>query len=71
MILQKNAKIPWKTFKAILFGVGMTFENVVNTSIFISDLMKQNSKINEFSGAYLDTTTAPSRETAEVVNLPK
>ncbi|WP_435625388.1 RidA family protein [Flagellimonas sp.] len=55
--------------KAILQEAGMTFENVVKTSIFIKD-MHQFAQINEAYGAYFDAETAPARETVEVANLP-
>ena len=48
----------------------MTFENVLKTSIFISD-MKNFSKINEVYATYFNEATAPARETVEVANLPK
>ena len=59
-----------KNLKAILEEAGMTFENVVKTSIFVKD-MHLFSEINEAYGAYFDAATAPARETVEVANLPK
>ncbi|SHJ13883.1 2-iminobutanoate/2-iminopropanoate deaminase [Arenibacter nanhaiticus] len=59
-----------KNLKAILTEAGMTFENVVKSSIFVKD-MHQFSQINEVYGAYFDAETAPARETVEVANLPK
>ena len=56
--------------KAVLEAADMTFENVIKTSIFISD-MNNFSKINEVYGKYFDEATAPARETVEVANLPK
>lgn len=58
-----------ENLKAILEEAGMTFENVVKTSIFIKD-MHQFAQINEAYGAYFDSATAPARETVEVANLP-
>lgn len=55
---------------AILKEAGLTFEHVVKTSIFISD-MNNFAKINEVYGTYFDPDTAPARETVEVANLPK
>jgi len=56
--------------KAVLDAADMTFENVIKTSIFISD-MHNFSKINEVYAKYFDANTAPARETVEVANLPK
>lgn len=56
--------------KAVLEAANMTFENVVKSSIFISD-MNNFSQINEVYGSYFDANTAPARETVEVANLPK
>ena len=48
----------------------MTFEHVVKSSIFISD-MDNFTKINEVYGTYFDEATAPARETVQVARLPK
>lgn len=59
-----------ENMKAVLEAAEMSFENVVKTSIFISD-MENFSKINSVYGKYFDDATAPARETVEVANLPK
>ncbi len=59
-----------ENMKAVLEAAGMSFENVVKTTIFISD-MENFSKINSVYGKYFDDATAPARETVEVANLPK
>ena len=59
-----------ENLKAVLTEVGMTFENVIKSSIFISD-MNNFSAINEVYGSYFNEATAPARETVEVANLPK
>lgn len=59
-----------KNLKAVLEAAGMTFENVIKTSIFISD-MHNFSKINAVYAKYFTAETAPARETVEVANLPK
>ncbi|MFD2697162.1 RidA family protein [Mesonia sediminis] len=56
--------------KAVLKAAGMSLQNVVKTSIFISD-MHNFSIINEVYATYFDGSTAPARETVEVANLPK
>lgn len=59
-----------ENLSAILKEAGMDFENVIKTSIFISD-MNNFTQINEVYGEYFDQETAPARETVEVANLPK
>lgn len=59
-----------QNMKAVLAAADMTFENVVKTSIFISD-MNDFSKINAVYANYFNAETAPARETVEVANLPK
>ena len=59
-----------ENMKAVLEAANMTFENVVKTSIFISD-MNNFSAINEVYGSYFNNATAPARETVEVARLPK
>jgi 2-iminobutanoate/2-iminopropanoate deaminase len=56
--------------KEVLAAAEMTFENVIKTSIFISD-MNQFTEINKVYGSYFNEETAPARETVEVANLPK
>lgn len=56
--------------KAVLEAADMTFENIVKTSIFISD-MHNFGAINTVYGGYFNEETAPARETVEVANLPK
>ena len=68
--IKKETQQSMLNLKAILTEAGMTFENVVKSSIFVKD-MHQFSQINEVYGAYFDADTAPARETVEVANLPK
>lgn len=59
-----------ENMKAVLEAAEMTFENVVKTSIFISD-MNNFSAINTVYAIYFSEETAPARETVEVAKLPK
>ena len=68
--LEEETTLVMENLKAILSEAGMTFENVIKTSIFICD-MNNFSRINEVYGMYFDAETAPARETVEVANLPK
>ncbi|GER59395.1 Rid family detoxifying hydrolase [Patiriisocius marinus] len=68
--IQAETTLVMENMKAVLAAAGMTFENVIKSSIFISD-MNNFSKINEVYARYFDEATAPARETVEVANLPK
>jgi 2-iminobutanoate/2-iminopropanoate deaminase len=59
-----------QNMKAVLLEAGMTFENVVKTTIFIMD-MNDFAKINTVYGSYFNEKTAPARETVQVACLPK
>ena len=59
-----------ENLNAILQAAGMTFENVVKASIFITD-MNDFASINSVYGSYLNEKTAPARETVQVACLPK
>jgi 2-iminobutanoate/2-iminopropanoate deaminase len=59
-----------ENIKAILTEAGITFEEVVKCSVFVSD-MNDYSKINGVYAEYFNDQTAPARELVEVANLPK
>ena len=58
-----------ENLKAILSEASLTFENVVKTTIFLSD-MNDFSCVNEIYGSYLNNSSAPARETVQVSKLP-
>jgi len=68
--IKTETKQVMENMKAVLAAAYMTFENVIKTSIFISD-MHNFSQINEVYASYFNEATAPARETVEVANLPK
>ena len=68
--IENETKQVMENMKAVLTETNMTFENVVKTTIFISN-MNDFSKINTIYGNYFNAETAPARETVEVANLPK
>lgn len=68
--IASETKQVMENMKAVLQEAGMTFEHVLKTSIFISD-MENFSAINEVYGRYFNEATAPARETVQVANLPK
>lgn len=59
-----------QNMKAVLEAAGMTFENVVKTTIFIMN-MNDFGSINSVYGSYFNEKTAPARETVQVACLPK
>ena len=68
--IKTETKQVMENMKAVLEAADMSFENVVKTSIFISD-MNNFGQINEVYGSYFNEATAPARETVEVACLPK
>ncbi len=68
--IKTETKQVMENMKAVLKAANMTFENVIKTSIFISD-MDNFTQINEVYGSYFDDAIAPARETVEVARLPK
>lgn len=59
-----------KNIGHVLNAVGMTYENIVKCSVFVSD-MHMYSRINTVYAEYFNEDTAPARELVEVANLPK
>lgn len=59
-----------QNLKAVLDEAGMTFENVIKTTIFLSD-MNNFAEVNSVYSKYFNEETAPARETVAVAALPK
>ena len=68
--IQAETRQVMENLKQVLLAADMTFEKVIKTSIFISD-MHNFSEINTVYGEYFNNETAHDRETVEVANLPK
>ncbi|MFL1895119.1 RidA family protein [Aquimarina sp. 2-A2] len=68
--ITKETEQVMKNVKAILDEAGFTFEQVIKTTIFLSD-MNNFAKVNAVYGEYFDEATAPARETVAVKALPK
>ena len=68
--IENETKQVMENMKAVLAEAEMTFENVVKSTIFITN-MNDFTKINAIYGSYFNSETAPARETVEVANLPK
>ena len=58
-----------KNLSAVLSEAGYTFNNVVKTTIFLSNMLLF-PKVNEVYGSYF-TRDFPARETVAVAGLPK
>lgn len=68
--IEEETKQVMENLKALLEAAGMGFEEVIKSTIFISD-MHQFSRINSVYGSYFNEETAPARETVQVAALPK
>jgi len=68
--IKDETNLVMQNLKAILAKAGLTFEDVVKTSIFIKN-MNDFAEINEVYASYFNADTAPARETVEVARLPK
>jgi 2-iminobutanoate/2-iminopropanoate deaminase len=67
--IQEETHQVMQNLKAILLAAGTGFNNVVKTTIFITD-MSQFGEINEVYGKYFEGDF-PARETVQVAALPK
>ena len=67
--IQDETHQAMQNLKCILSEAGMSFDNVVKTTIFITD-MNKFSEINEVYGKYF-SGDFPARETVQVSALPK
>jgi 2-iminobutanoate/2-iminopropanoate deaminase len=67
--IEEETHLVMSNLKAILAEAELQFENVVKTTIFLSD-MGTFGKVNEIYGSYF-TGDYPARETVQVSVLPK
>jgi 2-iminobutanoate/2-iminopropanoate deaminase len=67
--LQEETHQVMHNLQAILQEATMSFDNVVKTTIFLTD-MNRFSEVNEIYGKYFDKDF-PARETVQVSALPK
>jgi 2-iminobutanoate/2-iminopropanoate deaminase len=67
--IKDEAVLVMENIKAILTEAGIGFENIVKTSIFLTDL-GNFGQVNEVYGTYF-TANFPARETVQVSALPK
>ncbi len=59
-----------KNLTAVLAAAGMTMENIVKCTVFVSD-MEMYARINAVYAEYFNEATAPARELVQVARLPK
>lgn len=64
-----EARQVMKNLEALLQAAGFSFENVVKSTIFLSD-MNHFAEVNEIYGSYF-RSDFPARETVAVLGLPK
>ncbi|SDM17997.1 2-iminobutanoate/2-iminopropanoate deaminase [Daejeonella rubra] len=67
--ISDEAKQVMQNLEALLTTAGFSFENVVKTTIFLSD-MNHFAQVNEVYGSYFKSDY-PARETVAVLGLPK
>lgn len=67
--IKEEAKQVMNNLEAVLKTAGFSFEHIVKTSIFLSD-MNHFSDVNEIYGSYFQSHF-PARETVAVLGLPK
>ena len=68
--IEEETRQVMKNLQAILSEAGLSFEDVLKCSVFVSD-MNNYSRINSVYADYFKEDTAPARELVEVANLPK
>ncbi|MCW4470261.1 RidA family protein [Flavobacterium sp. MFBS3-15] len=68
--IETETKQVMENMKAVLDAAGTSFENVIKSTIFISN-MDDFAKINGVYGSYFNESSAPARETVQVAKLPK
>ena len=67
--VEEQAKIVMENIKAVLTEAGLSFANIVKTTIYLTN-MNDFSAVNEVYGKYF-TEQPPARSTIAVAGLPK
>lgn len=68
--IENETKQVMLNLQAVLNAADFSFDDVLKSSIFISD-MDNFAAINTIYGSFFDDATAPARETVQVARLPK
>ena len=67
--LKKETMLVMNNLKAILESENLSFENVIKSTIFLSDMGSFNV-VNEIYATFFKSGNEPARETVEVSKLP-
>ena len=67
--LKKETMLVMNNLKAILESEKLSFENVIKSTIFLSDMGSFN-EVNEIYATFFKSGNEPARETVEVSKLP-
>lgn len=67
--LKKETMLVMNNLKAILESENLSFENVIKSTIFLSDMGSFN-EVNEIYSTFFKSGNEPARETVEVSKLP-
>jgi 2-iminobutanoate/2-iminopropanoate deaminase len=67
--IETETRQVFKNIKAVLKKADYNFENIIKTTIFLTD-MDDFQKVNEIYGSYFEIGNEPARETVEVSRLP-
>jgi 2-iminobutanoate/2-iminopropanoate deaminase len=68
--IEEQAVRVLKNLEAVLKGAGSSLDQVVKTTVFLSD-MAMFGKMNEIYASYFSGSQLPSRSAVEVARLPK
>lgn len=68
--IEVEAKQVLDNLKAVLLAADMQFEDIINTTIYLTD-MADFTKVNTIYESYFNGTTYPARTTIAVSGLPK
>jgi 2-iminobutanoate/2-iminopropanoate deaminase len=68
--IKEQSKVVMDNLKAVLEEAGSSYENVLKTTCYLSD-MDNFASFNEVYAQYFEAQTAPSRATVAVKTLPK
>ena len=67
--LKKETMLVMNNLKAILESENLSFENVIKSTIFLSDI-SSFKQVNEIYASFFKSGNEPARETVEVSKLP-
>jgi len=68
--VEAQAHLVLSNLRAVITAAGGELEDVVKTTLFLTDL-KNFASVNAIYGEFFDDATAPARSTVQVAALPK